>query len=130
MKYASILLTLTIIHLMSIAQEKKFPLYGVWTNTQLDLFKNLDSNSKLKYNIQPWTIAIDTLGKYFIETMFESGGDFGFPIKKDTSNGLTIYIYKAIAYAYIYSIGGNDSLLIYNNKCGIENAGIIFRKMK
>lgn len=103
------------------------PIIGWWVNTQYEYFKNQSQSEKILYNISPWFIHVDSSGKCIIVFLYEQKTEIGYPISKNKKDGEWEYHYKRV---WLYSIKGNDSLLIYRNGDAPPGAGIVFKRYK
>ncbi|MCQ6959686.1 hypothetical protein [Mucilaginibacter aquariorum] len=105
----------------------KSKLSGWWINTQYDYFQNKPQYNKLLYNISPWFIKIDSSDRCTVTLLYEQRADLGYPIDKKSQYGVWKYHYKKRHEVWLYSVEGNDSLMVYSN--GITPAaGIIFKR--
>ncbi len=129
-KSTLIILLFFIIISLSRAQNKKVPTsYGLWINTQYEYYKKQGVSEAFLYRISPWFLYIDSSGKCTVHLLFERKLELGYPISQEEYFDEVKYHYKKNYNVWLYTIKGNDSLLVYGNGM-MKDAGIIFRKYK
>ncbi|OJU74561.1 MAG: hypothetical protein BGO09_02920 [Bacteroidetes bacterium 47-18] len=123
-----LLLLLVVLADNSFTQNKVIsPLAGWWVNTQYEYFKDEMKADNILYNISPWFLYIDSLGRCTVVPLFEQRTDLGSPVSEKSLDDRLIYHYRKNYDVWLYTIADNDSLLIYSN--GITpGAGIIFKR--
>jgi hypothetical protein len=115
---------------IGLAQKRDIsPIAGWWINTQYEYYKSHSKSEEILYHISPWFIHIDSFGYCTVELLFEQRVKKGYPTitSKDVIDGTMTFQYKNIC---LYTVKGNDSLLVYRGNTTPPGSGTIFKRNK
>lgn len=115
---------------IGLAQKRAIsPIAGWWVNAQYEYYASHSTSEEILYHISPWFIQVDSFGYCTVEYLYEQRAKLGYPTStsKDPIDKTITFQYKNI---FLYTVKGNDSLLIYRGKADNTppGTGTIFKR--